>query len=164
MQQVMAMNKRAFTLLEILLALSLLSVLSTFVFGWLVHSQQHIRESHQALETKRSLFQAVMLMRQDLLHQVGDNPLQIAEETLTLQTHFHTITDPRLAHQVTYQIENEHILRQINQDAPRLLCAFPQTSDAVTENQPALFIEEDGVLFLQISETELYHLARVAAK
>lgn len=161
----------AFTLLEVLLALSLLVILSALISGWLLQAQRDVGEQQQRLQQQRGLTQAITLLRHELLQQVdgpqtlptlggfaGDTSAGTAEQAreLRLRSTFRLGADPRSERQdslqdIRYTIADGVLYRQCNQAAARMVCAAPD----------AYFQQEDGAVFLITAAQQRFLLTPV---
>lgn len=112
---------RAFTLIEVLLAISLMVVISSFIFGWLRHSSSQIQVSGISLKNDRAVLQAIMLMRQDIAQSSGDTKAELEDET-TLRVRCRSSINGQALHHISYLIQDNKLFRQRDRQAPRFLC------------------------------------------
>ncbi len=130
------MNMRpAFTLLEILLAISLLAVLGSFIFTTTMRTQTAIHSSQKTLQKTAEFLRAVHYIRTDLAHaQLTSDIVIDGTNTLT----FSGITQESATTQsVIYRFKAPYLYRQVDSADERILlsCAsmlsFKQTQTGV---------------------------------
>lgn len=117
-------QSQAFTLLELLLAISLMVLLSTFIFTWLKQSAAQIHTVQQQLRDERSIFQAVSILRQDILlasHKQRTAQLNDAQELKLLSHHQSSNMDSGLQ-TINYFVDQARLFRRVNAEAPRFVC------------------------------------------
>ncbi len=116
------MNRaNAFTLIEVLLAISLMVVISSFIFGWLRHSSSQIQTSGVTLKNDRAVLQAIMLMRKDIAQSSAGTGPKLENET-TLRMRCRSSIHGQALHQISYIVQDNKLFRQRDHQAARFLC------------------------------------------
>jgi len=111
--------QRGFTILELLLAMTLLAIVSAVAFSWLVSEERSSHAAQRELEALDTAFASIRLLNDDLIEAVPDGSGRrvtlVDADTLTLLTLDHLPGEAPGFHHVTWHIDRagDRLMRQM---------------------------------------------------